>query len=75
MSPNDTLRADRIARIRGTKTATKTTENRAEPVALTTPVRAPKPTRKRTTFAGLCCLCGMPAKRRYCHAHSWAEGT
>jgi len=72
---NRTFAADRIARIRGTKNITKTTEKRAETVTKPAPARAQKTIQKRATFAGLCCLCGMPAKHRYCHAHSWAEGT
>ena len=32
---------------------------------------------RRAGFVGRCSLCGDPCKpdRRYCHAHSWAEGT
>lgn len=70
-----TFAADRIARIRGTKNAQKTTRNRAQTAPKTERATVQKPTQKRAPFEGLCCLCGMPAKRRYCHAHSWAEGT
>jgi hypothetical protein len=29
---------------------------------------------RRTLFTGRCYLCGGPARRRYCHGCSWAEG-
>lgn len=32
---------------------------------------------RRSAFHNRCHLCGNPCstKRRYCHAHAWAEGT
>jgi hypothetical protein len=30
---------------------------------------------KNITGTGVCVLCGLPSRRAYCHAHSWAFGT
>lgn len=70
-----TFAADRIARIRGTQKSVSTTETRAKSARRSEATREQKTRTKPSPFAGLCCLCGMPAKHRYCHAHSWAEGT
>jgi hypothetical protein len=39
--------------------------------------RLEKQLAQRTGFANRCHLCGDPCRKssRYCHAHSWAEGT
>jgi hypothetical protein len=36
--------------------------------------RVEKRMARRTHFSGRCYLCGAPARRRYCHGCSWAEG-
>lgn len=65
---------DQLARATATRAHTRISETRAELRARI--AKLEKIVARRAGFVARCSLCGEPCRpnRRYCHAHSWAEG-
>lgn len=65
---------DKLARANATRAHHRISETTAELRARI--ARLEKTIARRAGFVARCSLCGDPCRpnRRYCHAHSWAEG-